>query len=304
VKGSRRDPFEGLVLDEHFVRSARFTEPTASDRVRRRKPVTGLPGRLRWARRLGWRSVRQRRFARALTMLSLFAAFAGIAFGVYRQAVRAIPAPSTRAADVTVRVFNRGDASAAPAATAGKVPLTAGGSVDPAASAASVGGAPTATGPAIDPNSGPDSADTGAPGPAWETNLRVGDCVAPTTVDGSPLLTLVPCATPHPEEVSGIVDLGRRFGPWPGQTAIIDLAQSACRSALIGYTGSRVTQSDAAAMVPGRSAWDAGARRVICTIRLPFSEPGSGASDGPVLASPARTISASLPSAVPADTPT
>ena len=305
MKGSRRDPFEGLVLDEHFVRAARFSEPPALERVRRRGAVTVVPARRRWTRRLGWRSLPGHRVARMLTLLSLFAAFFGIAFGVYRQASRSMPTPAARAADVTVRVFSGRAAALASAAddvpggARGGVPLTTEGSLNPGAVAAAGVGAQAAgsSGSGEDAGAGDDP-----PAPIWASVLRVRDCVRPAGDSAEATLVAVSCQTPHPEEVTGLVDLRRRFGAWPGTADVAAYARSACRKELAVYPGVGTAAYDAAAMVPGRAAWDGGVRVLVCTIRLPSGLPGG--VGGTELASPATPVPAATASATHASAAT
>ncbi|MEV4556345.1 hypothetical protein AB0K51_05015 [Kitasatospora sp. NPDC049285] len=104
------DPFEGLVLDEDFVRSATVTEPSARTRMltarwRREAPVD--PGGRRWAsdgpakRRSGGRFTRLRQLSRGerwtmlLALLIVGAVVGGLIFGPSRAGAPVIGTHST-----------------------------------------------------------------------------------------------------------------------------------------------------------------------------------------------------------------
>ena len=95
--------------------------------------------------------------------------------------------------------------------------------------------------------------------------LRSGQCLN-IPPNGSALAHAVPCAQPHDAEIYATF---RAAGQqWPGDAALGEQAQRDCQSRLSGYLSqlapSNVTEFY---VYPGKGAWVAGGRSVICEIR-------------------------------------
>jgi hypothetical protein len=231
------DPFEGLRLDEGFVRAARFIEPAAAERGKsgdqRRSGQCqvvpahrGLPG---FFHGLVWPPRPRRRSHRVAQVLAVLA----VAVGMISLMV------------VTLRHnVGRGGTAAAPPP-----------------SAANQAGRPASTASA---------AGTTAPGVQITTNvlrgLHRGDCVT-WQPPGAAEARVVTCGESHLAEVTRIVELGSQFTGWPGRDALDALAATACPAALAGYVdGSRRGLAPVAgSLLPSAQGWTDGVRRLACT---------------------------------------
>jgi len=198
-----QDPFEGLRLDERFVRGARFIEPSAAERSRSRgRPASrpcqvvpaprGLPGffhRLVSPPRPPGRS---RQIARMVTFMAIIVGMVTITVVALRQ---------------TASRTGQGLASPASATSLGT----------------SVAGSATTIPLASEPLTGP--AAGFAISPTLVASLRPGDCLnwTPTPAGApGPVTPVVPmrvaCRSSHIDEVTRMVDLSSTFDAWPGAT--------------------------------------------------------------------------------------
>ncbi|WP_250292440.1 MULTISPECIES: septum formation family protein [unclassified Frankia] len=257
-----RDPFEGLRLDDTFVRSARFIEPSADERVAasgeaargrcRVEPVRSKGQRVfyRWMWAPG--SPRRRRTTRLVAFLTLLAGMAGLGLFLLRNnprtAVVSAPAPS---AGTPVRMHE--PAPGGPPAAAG----------------------PPATSPAVLSA----RAQRFVLEPTLLSGLRPGDCLlwAPDSArEATP--AKVGCDQPHLDQVTGVVDLAAPFPGWPGRPAL-DAATArdcvAAARALFGDAGG-VPGLRIASIYPEESAWQAGTHALVCTVRADDLRPRVG----------------------------
>jgi hypothetical protein len=249
---SDRDPFEGLRLDEGFVRDARFIEPSAADR----RHGDGITGRLdrghvvparSWLSRLLHGVVRvSRHRARAVAALALTLGLLSLGVLFVRQNA------------------GRGGQNASPAGPA------AGPAIETTATALYGGGKSADM-------SGARPADRPAPPPRANLVVPVavavaaddGDCLWwPSGEAGSLDAREVDCAAPHRGEVTGIIDLARRFPVWPRDDTLGDVVATACRAALPARLGA-VSPKIAAwpgALHVSRVAWGGDARVLVCIL--------------------------------------
>jgi hypothetical protein len=96
--------------------------------------------------------------------------------------------------------------------------------------------------------------------------LRTGECVN-SGPGGISSPTVVPCAGPHDAEIyARFVLAGHR---WPGAAAVGTRARQGCTARLGGYLNPQLATAVLAEsyVFPGRGAWNAGERAVICEIR-------------------------------------
>ncbi|HEU4424436.1 MAG TPA: septum formation family protein [Pilimelia sp.] len=100
-------------------------------------------------------------------------------------------------------------------------------------------------------------------------NLRPGHCVDREPTKVFETLPVVPCAQSHAVEIYAIPNLGR--GKWPGETAIYDRAENACRAAFEAYVGVPYDEStlEIGGSAPTQDSWRAGDRNAICILRDP-----------------------------------
>jgi len=91
----------------------------------------------------------------------------------------------------------------------------------------------------------------------------VGTC---SRTHGLALHTVVPCSTPHDEEVFWVTSLDE--GDYPGGTSLDDEADGVCVQHFRTYVGKPVEESDLDYdyYTPTESEWAAGEHRVICVI--------------------------------------
>ena len=92
--------------------------------------------------------------------------------------------------------------------------------------------------------------------------LQEGDCI--NTPNGQQV-TIVPCTTPHDDEVFGTLTL--TGAKWPGTAAVEQQAAAGCASLLAGYLNPQLAISLAQTYVyPNQTDWTAGTRAVICEV--------------------------------------
>lgn len=93
--------------------------------------------------------------------------------------------------------------------------------------------------------------------------LRQGDCV--DSPNGQ-LVSVLPCSSPHQDEVFGTFSLPA--SAWPGTAAVARAAKAGCAGRLTGYINPQLAISLTQSYVyPSEVAWKAGTRTVICEVR-------------------------------------
>jgi hypothetical protein len=95
--------------------------------------------------------------------------------------------------------------------------------------------------------------------------LRPGQCLN-FPPNGTAVAHVIPCAQPHDAEIYGSFRVaGHR---WPGDAVLNEQARQDCQGKLSGYLNQLSLSNVAEFYVyPGRGAWAAGGRSVICEIR-------------------------------------
>ncbi|WP_250643259.1 septum formation family protein [Frankia sp. AiPa1] len=256
VMASRhQDPFEGLRLNERFVRGARFLEPSAVERCRSGGPLAsarcqvvpaprGLPGffhRLVSPPRPPGRS---RQIARMVTFMAIIVGMITITVVALRQtATRSGPGMGLASRSTT-----------ATAASAGGIPTTRS----------------AVTGGRSEPPAGY------AVSPALMASLSPGNCLAwtPLPAGGTDVLrpvapARVSCDRPHIDEVTRVVSVGRPGERFPGASTLAARAQERCEGALRELTGAidAAPHLTVGAIYPSEPSWGDGVRVAACTAR-------------------------------------
>jgi len=77
---------------------------------------------------------------------------------------------------------------------------------------------------------------------------------------------VVPCASPHHNEVIAVLDI--TDSPYPGDAEMARIAESRCRAAFAGYVGVAYDDSPLALgwLAPSADSWAVGDRQVICFV--------------------------------------
>ncbi|WP_322766537.1 septum formation family protein [Frankia sp. Cr1] len=255
-----QDPFEGLRLDDSFVRGARFIEPSADERAvthgevrpghcRVQPAHRGVPGAFnRWM----WApySPRGRRATRFVALVTLLAGVAGLGLfllrhGGPRTAVVSAPAPS---AGIPARAQDRATVDG-PDASPATTPATS----------------PAGPVPGGGQRFGVDAALLAA--------LREGDCLLWTPDPAHAVVPIrVSCDQSHVDQVTRVINLAGPFPVWPAwpgsdglATATLTNCPDAARN-LLGSTG-MATDMKIASIYPEEAEWLAGAHGLVCTIR-------------------------------------
>lgn len=251
---SDRDPFEGVRLDDGFIRAARFIEPSAADRaptgdarrsgrcqvVSARKGLPGIFHRFVWLPRL-----RSRHRARVVAVVALVLGMLGFGVLLFRQ-------------------------------SAGRASQGAAG-VNPAA------------GPAIEVTA-MSSAGPVAPGDAFvHIVLSVpaaraaapGDCLTWVPLSAGTVVTdEVACSELHRGEVTKIIDLAGWSSTWPGQHEIDALAAQQCATTLPGHfgVGRSAFVPQAGSLHVAEEDWAGDARVLVCLVVNQQGTPWSGSA--------------------------
>ncbi len=259
-----RDPFEGLHLDDSFVRSARFIEPSADERATasggaphghcRVEPVhqEGHRAFYRWV----WasNSPRGRRATRLVAFLTLLAGMAGLGLFLLRHGPRAaVVSAVASSAGTPVRMQDR-----VPTAAAGSIP---------------------ATSPATSPAVLSVRAQRFALEPSLLAGLRPGDCLVWSPDPAREVTpTRAGCDQPHLDQVTGVVDLTGPFPGWPGRPALDAAASKDCADAARNLFGGAdaVPHMRVASIYPEEAAWQAGTHALVCTVRTDDLRPRVG----------------------------
>ncbi|MGM0618313.1 MAG: septum formation family protein [Actinomycetota bacterium] len=108
------------------------------------------------------------------------------------------------------------------------------------------------------------------PGEGAVSALQVGQCLhQPEASTAIEEVELVPCDDPHDFEVFALVELPD--GPYPGDSALPEMAQPACRGRFAAYVGVEPSDSVLATglLVPSEDGWDGGDREVVCLLYEP-----------------------------------
>jgi hypothetical protein len=100
------------------------------------------------------------------------------------------------------------------------------------------------------------------------TSLEPGDCFNHSTSGLTGLVTVVGCAKPHQNETVGSFEYVSDSSSWPGATGFAAEAGLQCRRLAVAYVNP-VTRSalEVVWVYPGRTAWNAGTRKVVCAVR-------------------------------------
>jgi hypothetical protein len=101
-------------------------------------------------------------------------------------------------------------------------------------------------------------------------SLRPGDCV--NFGPNGQSVTVLSCATPHDAEVFATFPLPA--SRWPGGAAVQQDASNGCASRLGGYLNPQLANAglDQEFFYPDQTAWQAGARTVVCEVRAPTGQ--------------------------------
>lgn len=103
----------------------------------------------------------------------------------------------------------------------------------------------------------------------WPPGTCLG--IEPTTKQANDFP--VSCAAPHAFEVTGSIDVGAEFpGPLPAEPAQDAFVRDACTRITDAYLAPRTLRQTTLSLVYGtvtQQSWDAGSRRVSCTIGAP-----------------------------------
>ncbi|WP_066072267.1 septum formation family protein [Frankia sp. EI5c] len=275
------DPFEDVRLDERFVRSARFLEPSARERTGQLPAARGVRCTVVPAPRglhgLVYRlfvapprpAPRARRLTRVVAVLTLGIGMISLTFVALRHTARGVPvaAQPLPASAVSAPGGPAGSVTSASAAGAAQ----SGGFAQ--ATAGQAAGSPSL---AVDPAArAPQGVDLS---PGLFDALRPGDCLAwpaqpPTRLAPEP----VNCAERHLDEVTQIVDLAARFGLWPGAEVLSTVAAEACADSPWAYARVLdVAGHGVASVRPDRASWERGVHGVACTVRPTDLVPRAG----------------------------
>ncbi len=106
--------------------------------------------------------------------------------------------------------------------------------------------------------------------PAAVFRLRPGECV--NFGPNGRGVTVLSCATPHDAEVFATFPLPA--SPWPGGAAVQQDASRGCASRLGDYLNPQLADAglDQEFFYPDQTAWQAGARTVVCEVRAPTGQ--------------------------------
>ncbi len=99
--------------------------------------------------------------------------------------------------------------------------------------------------------------------------LRVGDCFLDTGTGSTQVVIGVPCSHPHDSQVVALTDVPGGDGEeWPGEAGLAGRSRALCLRAATASVGGNLTDPTVglSAYLPDRQSWDAGDRRVVCTI--------------------------------------
>ena len=285
-----RDPFDGLRLDERFVRSARFIEPSATDRRqdgdgKRGAPCQvqpaprGLPGFFHRLVSPPKPAPRRRRAARLVATAALALGMVSLAVVLLRQNASRTQTgaePVTVVAGPTVQVTGTDAGTSMESATA-----TATAKATTPGAGVAAGGDATVTAPAVERQTAPGVVVTAS----VMASLDRGVCLAWTSASGAAAtgVRVVDCLTPHRAEVTGLVDLAERFPAWPGRGALDGVVEQSCPDALADYRveDQRNLLAQPGGAYPTQPEW-AGESRVLACLVV---DQVSGAWSGSVQAS-------------------
>lgn len=113
--------------------------------------------------------------------------------------------------------------------------------------------------------------------------LSAGDCFQDPSdasiEDGIRELPVVPCDTPHDNEVFAVVTLPD--GDFPGQEGLQSVAEEECVAAFEEYVGVPYDESDFVVfpIPPSSDSWEQGDRELLCTLFLE-GEQTTGSAEG------------------------
>lgn len=104
-------------------------------------------------------------------------------------------------------------------------------------------------------------------------SLRVGDCMNVEPFSGSTnTVPVVPCNEPHSDEIYAVFDI--TDGVYPGEDAVIDIADRGCYDSFAGFVGVAYEDSvlDFWNLYPTEGSWADGDREVLCVVWDPASD--------------------------------
>ncbi|WP_251736392.1 septum formation family protein [Frankia sp. R82] len=248
------DPFEGLRLNERFVRGARFLEPSADERGRSPEATAttrcqvvaaprGLPGFFHRMVSPPTPPGRSRRIARMVTFLAIVVGMITITVVALRQTA------------------TRGGTGISATARSGAT-MAAAGSTPTLRSAVTSGRSEPPAGYAVTA--------------ALMASLRPGDCLAWTPLPAGDIDVLRPvtpvrvgCDRPHIDQVTRVVELAGPAENFPGASALAQRARDRCAGALRDRTGAVDAAPHLAvgAIYPSEPSFAAGVRVGVCTVR-------------------------------------
>ncbi|HET7487220.1 MAG TPA: septum formation family protein [Acidimicrobiales bacterium] len=94
-----------------------------------------------------------------------------------------------------------------------------------------------------------------------------GSCLGDVPGTDGPVYGVVPCESPHDQEVSGYVDIAGRAQQLPGADGWYAVAGKDCERVGRAYAGAALRDPVVAVPVPfGAASWDAGRRQVMCVL--------------------------------------
>ncbi|CUU55731.1 Septum formation [Parafrankia irregularis] len=273
------DPFEGVRLDERFVRSARFLEPSAMERAGRFPPASGARCTVVPAPRglhgLVFRlfvapprpAPRARRLTWVLAVLTLALGMISLTFIALRQTARSVPVATLPQPALGISTTS---STLASHEAGGQVATTA---TRFATGPSSLAGNGAAAGLAAAASQGFDLT------PALFAGLRAGDCLAWPAAPATRLAPVpVDCSQPHIDEITKVVDRAGGDASWPGADVLSASATDLCGGSLLASAGAfGVASSGVVATVwPDRASWEGGVHGLACTIRSQDLTPRSG----------------------------
>jgi len=131
--------------------------------------------------------------------------------------------------------------------------------------AASCGSPVNSDGSGRDPSSGViiERGDVGT------RRLRVGDCFIDPGGSTAQVVRGVPCAVSHDSQVVTLIELpDDPSAEWPGEVKLADRVRPLCLQSAVSALDGNLSDSTVglSAFVPDQRSWDAGDRRVLCTL--------------------------------------
>ncbi len=111
------------------------------------------------------------------------------------------------------------------------------------------------------------------------SELRRGECFNTTKALVSEKATRVSCASPHTDEVAGVLTFPAADGAaYPGQDGILEFGKRDCLRPVAEFYGDKEPLPTTQIFVfgPNEPAWDSGERVVVCSLREQTVEKRTG----------------------------